>query len=142
MSPQKTDLRRSILNSQSNNWEFIDTPETWVLWSESLTIEEIGMDGHGSRRNISQPDFANLPDQNNDEETQIRIAHSGVPIDQLPALNLDGGRIFMIQPDTDHSTGDRYLTQYESQLSKVMSMDNFQRKQGNSIDVEVRSQAI
>lgn len=141
MPPQQTDLRRTILNSNADAWEFIDVPQTWVLWEEMLTIETVGIDGVNSDRSINQPDFASLPDPDNDIETAVRVMYKGTPFDHLPVLGLDGGRIRMIKPNRD-SNGVRHITEYEAQLSEIMSMDDFMSRQGNAIDVEIRNTGV
>jgi hypothetical protein len=138
MPPQQQNLKDTIENSSPSNWQEFDTPETWVHWSEKLEVREIGIDGHGERRNVNQPGFATLPDDQHDQESQVRISYSGIPFDQLPILSLDGHRITMIQPQTDHNTGDHYLNQYEVTLSRIMSQANFQQEIGGRIDVQVR----
>jgi len=130
------------LDSNPDEWEFIDVPQTWVLWSEMFTIETVGTDGANSYRDIDQPDFVSLPDQEHDKQTNIRIMYEGTPFHQLPALSLDGGRIRMIKPDRDHDNGTRYLTEFEAQLSQIMSQDDFMGRQGNTIDVEIRNEGI
>jgi len=117
----------------------MDLPQTWVLWEESLSIEDIGRDGHGAMDEIAQPDFASLPDPDHDKESLIRIFYKGTPFKQLPIQRLDGGRIVMVKPDRDHDDGTRYLTEFEAQLSQIMSPDDFLRKQGGTIEVEIRS---
>ncbi|ARS89338.1 hypothetical protein B1756_05975 [Natrarchaeobaculum aegyptiacum] len=66
------------------------------------------------------------------------MKHKGTPFDQLPVLSLDGHKITMIQPKTDHNQGVRYLSDYEAKLSQIMSQDDFMAKQGNTIDVQIR----
>ncbi|GAA0279632.1 hypothetical protein [Halobacterium noricense] len=138
----KSELREAVLDSNPDEWEFIDMPETWVLLSEELKIEEVGSPSSEGRRDITQPDFVNRPDDEHDQRTQIRVSYRGVPIDQRPALSLDGHRIMMVQPDTDHSSGDRYLTEYEAHLSQIMSQDDFLRRQGNTIDVGIQGRGV
>ena len=117
-------------------------PQTWFLWSELLTIKTVGVDGANSYRDVEQPDFVSLPDPEHDKETNIRILYEGTPFHQLPVLSLDGGRIRMIKPNRDHDDGTRYLTEFEAQLSQIMSQDDFFRKQGNTINVEIRGEGI
>lgn len=138
MPPQQSDLKKTILNSSPNNWEFIDTPQTWVLWPEMLSIKTIGLSHTDAYRDIDQPDFASLPDPEHDKEMTVRLLYNGTPFDQLPAMGLDGGRIRMIKPSTDHDSGTRFLTEYEAQLSQIMSQDDFMMKQGGTIDIEIR----
>ncbi|WP_143421049.1 hypothetical protein [Halorubrum halodurans] len=138
MPPQKADVRESVLDSNPDNWEFVDMPQTWVHWPEQISIEDLGHTGSVGRRDIDQPDFVSLPDEEHDQESQIRISHQGVPFDQLPVLSLDGHRINMVKPDIDRDDGTRYLTEYEAKLSQIMSQDDFLRKQGGTIDVEIR----
>lgn len=94
------------------------------------------------RQEIDQPDFASLPDAENDIRSEVRLEYQGIAFQQLPILKLDGFRITMIEPDIDPNTGDRYLTQYENQLSQIMSQDDFQAKRGNVIDVDLQGRGI
>lgn len=142
MSPSKSELKETILNSDPDDWEFIDMPQTWTLLSEGLAIETVGTGGSYSSTDIQQPEFASLPDSEHDERTQIRIMYNGTPFKQLPALRLDGGRIRMIKPNHDHDDGTRYLSEFEAQLSQIMSMDDFLSRQGATIDVEIRGRGI
>lgn len=137
--PAHSELYRTIVDSDPDAWDFMDLPQTWVLWEESLSIEDIGRDGHGAMDEIAQPDFASLPDPDHDKESLIRIFYKGTPFKQLPIQRLDGGRIVMVKPDRDHDDGTRYLTEFEAQLSQIMSPDDFLRKQGGTIEVEIRS---
>lgn len=136
MADTRHDAKQLILDSLEGDWQFMDMPQTWVHWPERLTIKIVT--GIGVPRDINQPDFAELPDSEHDQEMQVRMLHQGTPFDQLPALRLDGGRITMIKPDTDHDDGTRYLSEYEAKVSQVMSQDDFLGKQGNTIDVEIR----
>lgn len=131
MPPQRQDLRQEIGSSNSDNWDFIDMPPTWVLWPEQLSISQIPE----YKDSIPQPDFVSLPDPDNDLEGQVRISYRGVPFDQLPIYELDGHRITMIKPQLTDSPPS--LTQYEAKLSQIMSQDDFMRKQGGSIDVQI-----
>ncbi len=138
MVTQQSNLKEKILNSEPNQWTVYDTPRTWVFWPESISIETIGRDGYGSQPPISQPDFATFLDTNHDRESQIRITHNGVPFDQLSVLCLNRGRISMVEPHTDPSTGDEFISQYEAKISEIMSTDDFSSEQGDQIDVEIR----
>lgn len=136
--PTKSQVKDKIKTSAASNWEFIDTPESWALRKENLVIQEVGIDGFGDTRDISQPDFVSLPDDQNDKETKIRVVHKGTPFDQIPALHLDGHRIKMVKPRKDRNQNVRYISDYEAKLSQIMSQDDFIRKQGNTISVEIR----
>jgi len=140
--PTQSDVKETILSSSPDNWEFIDAPQTWVLWSEQITIETLGLSHTDSQQDISQPDFASLPDPDHDQEASIRISYKGTPFHQIPVLILDGGGIRMIKPNRDHSDGTRHITEFEAHLSQIMSMDDFRMKQGRTIDVEIRGRGI
>lgn len=134
----QTSAQNKIENSLDSDWVFMDTPETWVNHKEKIEIREVGNDGFGTRRSINQPGFVSLPNASADEETQIRVLQAGVPVDQKPVLSLDGHKTTMIKPDSDPTSGERYLSQYEAKLSAIMSQDDFMRKKGNTIKVDIR----
>lgn len=131
----KSELRSQIVDSDSNDWEFIDAPETWVLDPDrELMIREVGDWHHTS------VDWSVYPDQEHDQRGSIRVSYLGTPFDHLPAFSLDGHRLKIIQPQRDRSGSgppQMFLNEYEAQLSRIMSMDDFDQKI-QRVDVELR----
>lgn len=135
----KEELQTNIVSSLIEDWEYREPPKTWVNYRENIKIQEVGCDGFGNKVDIEQPDFVSLPDDEHDQETEIRVEYQGIPFDQQPALVLDGGRITMVKPEQNHSTGQRYINEYQYVLSEIMSTDDFSRKCGSALDVEVQN---
>lgn len=134
------EIRQDIMDAPLTEWEFFDAPQTWVLTTNRDISLRLLYPHSREDREISQPDWAsNLPNPRS-EENRMRVEYRGAPIDQFPVHRLDEFRIAMITPDIDHDSDsdERVLTEYEAQLSRIISRDEFDAKVAG-MDVRITS---
>ena len=139
--PTPDEMRQEILDSHPEQWDSFDPEPTWVLKSNrDLSIRLLRQYTHEERKR-DQPDWASsLPNPTTAEDT-LRVEFRGAPFDQYKVIELDEYRITMVYPDRDidEEAGDQefYLTEYEAQLSRIMSLEDFDRKL-SQLDVDIR----
>ena len=122
--------REVIIQSDPNDWEWFDDPETWVLTTNRdysiavLNPEEL------EDREIDIPEWtAAFPDSTTTMNA-IRVLYRGTPFNHIAVGQIDEPRNTIILPNTDHNAAEgenkQVLTEYEMHLSDIMSSGNLQ----------------
>ena len=139
--PTRDEMQEEIIDSHPDQWKYFDPEPTWVLQSNRDLSMRLLQRHSREERKTDQPDWASSLPNPTTAEDQLRVEFRGAPIDQIKAIQLDEYRITMVYPDRDidEETGEQdfFLTEYEAQLSRIMSMHNFDQKL-RQLDVTIR----
>lgn len=138
MTPEE--VRETIEQSRPDEWEYFEPEPTWVLKTDrDVSIRLVRQYDHDDRK-VEKPDWANVANSTTAEDI-LRIEFRGTPVDEEKVIELDGYRLTMVYPqrDVDEPSGDEqlFITDYEAQLSRIMSLDDFDQKTGQ-LEVEIR----
>lgn len=139
--PTPAEMREEILNSHPDQWTGFDPEPTWVLKSNRDFSIRLLRQYSPEERKIDQPDWASRLPNPTASKDYLRVEFRGAPIDQLQVIELDESRVTIVHPrreiNEDSGEQELYLTEYEAQLSRIMSLEDFDWKL-NQIDVTVR----
>lgn len=122
----KVDLKEHIKSSAPDAWEYFDAPATWVLkTNREFSIELMSRYDDPGETRREQPSWAEVFPNDTTHVDRARVYYRGSPFDQKPVYRLDEFRATVVQPqpdsDSSDSDPDRFLTEYEWHLSRIMS---------------------
>ncbi|WP_152424763.1 hypothetical protein [Natronococcus jeotgali] len=136
------DMRDAIVQSPIEAWEYFDFPSTWVLkTNRDFSIELLNRYSR-EERETEQPEWASVFPNDTTYTNTARVLYRGAPFDEKNVLQLDEFRAIVVQPtrdrDTDEDEPDLHLTQYEAQLSHIMSGGHLSGGYFDSLNLQVK----